>query len=96
MAASNLHAYTTVRTTVSLPAHLLGQADQFIGKDAIPSRNALIVAALEHFLAELERQDIDRQFAEMGDDPGYLAFSEEFSESFAESDWQALQDAEAA
>ena len=96
MAALNSHAYSTVRTTVSLPTHLLGQADQFIGKDAIPSRNALIVAALEHFLADLEREAIDRQFAEMDDDPGYLVFSKEFSESFAESDWQTLQDAEEA
>jgi hypothetical protein len=41
-------------------------------------------------LLELERQEIDRQFEAMVDDNAYQAMNEQISESFAESDWDAL------
>jgi len=58
------------------------------------SRNALIVAALEHFLEHLERQLIDAQFAAMAEDEAYHALNLSLADEFAESDWEALTLAE--
>ena len=44
--------------------------------------------------AELERQEIDRQFAAMADDVEYQALNEQMVEAFDASDWQALTLAE--
>lgn len=46
------------------------------------------------YLLELERQEIDRQFEAMADDDAYQAMNEQLSESFAESDWDALIEGE--
>ena len=71
----------SVRTTVTLPVTLMQRSQQFVDKGIVPNRNALVVAALERFLAELERAEIDRQFAALADD----------DESFADSDWEAFR-----
>lgn len=89
-----LDKYETVRTTVTLPANLLHRSQGLIDSGQVPNRNALIVAALEQFIADLEREEIDRQFAVMADDADYQTFQIEVAESFAESDWEALADGE--
>ena len=86
----NLDHFETVRTTVTLPADLVKQSQRFVDDGTVPSRNALIVAALEHFLAELERQEIDRQFAALAKDAEYQELSERLTEEFADADWEAL------
>ena len=48
----------------------------------VPNRNTLIVAALEQFVDNLEREDIDRQFAAMAEDADYQAFQVEMAESW--------------
>ncbi len=80
----------TVRTTVTIPAELIDRSQQLIDSGALPSRNALIVAALEHFVTELERRDIDRQFEAMAEDESYGEMNRQLAEEFAESDWEAL------
>lgn len=90
----NLDHFETVRTTVTLPADLVRQSQRFVDDGTVPSRNALIVAALEHFLAELERQEIDRQFAALAKDAEYQELSERLTEEFADADWEALTLAE--
>jgi len=72
------------------PQHCLNRSQHFIDAGSVPSRNALIVAAVEHYLQELERQEIDRQFEAMADDSAYLALNEGLAEAFADSDWEAL------
>lgn len=89
-----LSEFETVRTTITIPVELISRLQQFIGRDAIPSRNALIVAALEHFLNELEHQHIDRQFEAMADDVAYQTLNERLDEEFAKSGWNALQEGE--
>lgn len=84
----------TVRTTVALPATLLNRSQHFIDKGSIPSHNALIVAAVEHYVLELERQEIDRQFEAMAEDSDYQALNEELAEALADSDWEALTEGE--
>lgn len=94
MANVNLDHFETVRTTVTLPADLVKQSQRFVDEGIVPNRNALIVAALEHFLAELERQEIDRQFAAMAKDTEYQELNERLAEEFADTDWEALTLAE--
>ena len=85
-----LEKFATVRTTVAVPAELLKRSQRFVDEGSVPSRNALIVTALERFLSELERQEIDRQFELMAEDALYKSQNEQLAEDFAESDWEAL------
>ena len=89
-----LEKFETVRTTLTLPADLNKRSQHFVDGGIIPSRNALIIAALEKYLLELERQEIDRQFEAMADDDAYQVMNEQISESFTESDWEALVEGE--
>ena len=89
-----LKKFETVRTTLTLPVDLLERSQHFVDGGIIPSRNALIIAALEQYLLELERQEIDRQFEAMADDDAYQAMNQQISEAFTESDWEALVEAE--
>ena len=84
----------TVRTTVTVPVELIDRSQHFIDGGTLPNRNALIVAALEHFLTELERQEIDRQFEGLAEDESYRTMNQDLAEEFAESDWEALTLAE--
>jgi metal-responsive CopG/Arc/MetJ family transcriptional regulator len=90
MAAIKLDRYETVRTTVTLPAELVEQSQRFVDDGTVPSRNALIVAALAHFLTELERQKIDLQFATMAGDEEFQQLNKEMAEEFSEADWEAF------
>lgn len=85
-----LTKFETIRTTVTVPAELIERSQCLIDSGTVPNRNALIVAALEHFLNELERQEIDRQFEAMAEDEDYRAMNQQLAEDFAESDWEAL------
>lgn len=96
MTELSLQRFESVRTTVTLPANLVEWSQRFVEKGTVPSRNALIVAALEHFLIELERQEIDQQFAAMAGDEAYQELNVRLSEEFADSDWEALRSAEEA
>ena len=95
MAQPTIKNYDTVRTTVNLPADLLQRSQQVIDQGIIPNRNTLIVAAIESFLAELERQAIDEQFAALMDDSEYIALNEALATEFEDSDWESLQEGEA-
>lgn len=85
-----LEKYDTIRTTVKLPASLLRRSQELVDSGRIPNRNALIIAALEQFIADWEREEIDRLFAAMADDADYQILQVDVAESFAESDWEAL------
>lgn len=81
--------FETIRTTLTLPVDLVKRSQHFIDEGTIPSRNALIVAALEKYLLDLERQEIDRQFEVMAEDDAYQALNQQIANEFAESDWEA-------
>lgn len=85
-----LSDFETVRTTVTVPVDLITRSQHFIDDGKLPSRNALIVAALEHFLKELEQHEIDSQFEAMAEDTDYASLNEAIAEEFSESDWEAL------
>ena len=86
--------YETVRTTLTLPAGLVKRSQHFVDSGIAPTRNALIVEAIEQFLHELERQEIDRQFEAMADDEEEIALNEQIESEFAASDWEALLEGE--
>ena len=88
MGKDMLLKYETIRTTITFPVDLINRSQRFVDDGVVPNRNALMVAALEQFLLELERQEIDRQFEAMADDDAYQAMNEELVEEFAESDWE--------
>ncbi|MCB0105005.1 MAG: hypothetical protein KDE53_03835 [Caldilineaceae bacterium] len=89
-----LAKFETVRTTLTLPADLVKRSQHFIDGGTIPSRNALIVAALERYLLDLERQEIDRQFEAMAEDDAYQALNQQIADEFAGSDWDAWVEGE--
>ena len=84
-----LSEFRTMRTTLTLPVDLVKRSEHFVDAGAVPSRNALIVATLERFLQQLERQEIDRQFESMAEDETYRAINQQVADEFAESDWAA-------
>ena len=86
--------FETVRTTLTLPVNLVKRSQHFIDVGTIPNRNSFIVTALEHFLLELERQEIDRQFEAMANDKDYQSLNQQLAEDFAASDWDALIEGE--
>jgi metal-responsive CopG/Arc/MetJ family transcriptional regulator len=84
----------TVRTTVTLPADLLQRSQKLIDAGQVSNRNVLIVSALERLLNELERAEIDRQFAAMAEDEAYQTMQTQMAESFEDSDWEAQLEGE--
>jgi Arc/MetJ-type ribon-helix-helix transcriptional regulator len=90
-----LRQFETVRTTVTLPAELVERAQEFVERGLLPNRSAAIAAALEYFLDEVERQEIDLAFGALAEDAAFRTMSEEVAESFAASDWEAFIAAEA-
>ena len=76
--SATITKFDTIRTTVTIPTSLLQRGQHFLDKGVVPNRNALVVTALERFLTELERQEIDRQFAAMVDDSDYQALNEQW------------------
>lgn len=86
-----LNTTPPVRTTITLPADLLRRSQEWVDSGIVPNRNALFVTAIEHFLAELERAEIDRQFAAIAEDEAYQRLNETISGEFAVSDWETLR-----
>lgn len=85
-----LQEFETVRTTVTLPANLVKRSQHFVESGIVSNRNTLIVAALEQFLNDLERQEIDRQFAALATDDQQNQLDQQLADAFADSDWEAL------
>jgi hypothetical protein len=74
-----------------LPSGLVDRSQHFVEQGIVPSRNALIIAAVERYLNELERVEIDHQFAPMQEDEDYQTLNDEITNAFAESDLEALK-----
>jgi Arc/MetJ-type ribon-helix-helix transcriptional regulator len=79
-----------VRTSLDLPQELRERIRQAVQQGIAKSQNALIVQAVEEYLAQLERGWIDAQFAEMEHDESYQALNRQIEGEFARSDWEAF------
>jgi metal-responsive CopG/Arc/MetJ family transcriptional regulator len=84
----------TIRTTVTLPADLMEAADEAVRSGKARSRNELLVAALRRELEAQERAAIDAAFAQMANDPEYLAEARAMAEEFVIDEWKAFRNAE--
>ena len=83
------------RTTVALPADLLGAVDQLIRAGSVANRNQFIALAVETELQRRERAVIDAEFALMASDPEYQAEAARIMSDFNVSDdetWAGLGD----
>ncbi len=94
MTQKMLNRPKSIRTTVTLPDDLAKRSQYLVDTGQAPSRNALIISALEEFVAKLEQEEIDRQFAAMAEDTDYRVLNEKITGSFADSDWEAWTMAE--
>jgi len=82
------------RTTVALPADLLGAVDQLIRDGSVANRNQFITLAVETELRRRERAAIDAEFALMASDPEYQAEAARIMRDFQTSDdesWSGLE-----
>lgn len=80
-----------VRTTLALPAALVERVDRAVRAGKAPSRNAFVMAALQHELDAEEAATIDAAFAEMASDEAYQAESRLLAEAFVTEEWAALR-----
>ena len=81
------------RTTVALPADLLGAVDRLIRAGSVANRNQFITLAVESELHRRERAAIDAEFALMAADPEYQAEAARIMLDFDGSDretWAGL------
>jgi len=85
-----------IRTTIDLPAELLARAQVLVKKGHIHSRYVLMTRALEELLSRLQQEPIDTRFTAITDDADCQALNLELAQEFDDSDWEALQRAEAA
>lgn len=79
-----------VRTTLSLPADLLGLIDKMAQQGQVKSRNEFISQAIRRELAWQKRQEIDVALIEMAQDPEYQATVKQMEAEFATASWEAL------
>ncbi len=84
----------TVRIRLTLPAELLEAADSAVSEGAARSRNEFVALALRHELAAQKRARIDAAFTEMAQDHEYQKDTEQISNQFAATDWEAFKLAE--
>ena len=83
------------RTTVTLPADLLGAVDELVRAGSAANRNQFIALAIETELRRRERAAIDAEFALMASDPEYQAEAARIMRDFRVSDdetWAGLED----
>lgn len=83
-----------IRTTVTLPVELVQRSQRFIDDGTVPSRNALLVAALERLTRDLEQRAIDQEFAAMAGDMAYCDLQVAMVQEFDASDWEAWEQVE--
>ena len=80
------------RTTVALPADLLGAVDRLVRTGSVANRNQFITLAIETELRRRERAAIDAEFALMASDPDYQAEAAQILRDFDASDREAWAD----
>ena len=85
-----------VRTTVTIPEHLLKAVDAIVQAGRAKSRNEFLALALENQLAAARREAIDAAFDGMADDPFYQQEAVAIAEEFRVADWEALRLSETA
>ena len=82
------------RTTVAIPVDLLEGIDEVVRAGRAVNRNDFFSRAVRLELERLHREAVDREFAAMAADPVYQREAQSITESYQQSDWEALRVAE--
>ena len=79
------------RTTIDIPFGLVQKMRQALEQKIAPSRNALLIQALETYLVQWEQQKIDEAISEMANDPAYQALQDTMVLEYETAGWEALK-----
>ena|SRR5436190_1582700 len=89
---STIQKERTQPTTVRLPGSLLDQAKEFIesGITGIATMSGLIAGALELYLENMRKEQIDQAFLRVAEDRNYQRLSRELNQMFSNSDRETM------
>lgn len=79
-----------IEIAITLPVDVLHRLQNLVDMGIVNSQNAFFAAAIEQYLAKLESEEIDRQFATLADDEIYQQMIVSLATEFAISDWETL------
>ncbi len=80
-----------IRTTIDIPIELSERVNKALHKKCAPSRNALVIQALQRYLEYLEQEEIDVQIAQMTADLEYQELHEQLAKEYEPAGWEALR-----
>ena len=79
------------RTTIDIPFKLVEKIKQALEQKIAPSRNALLIQALEAYLVQWEQQKIDEAISQMTNDPAYQELQCQMVKEYEKTGWEALK-----
>lgn len=80
-----------IRTTIDIPIELSERVNKALHKKCAPSRNALLIQALQRYLEYLEQEEIDAQIAQMAADSEYQELHDQLAKEYEPVGWEALR-----
>ena len=80
-----------IRTTIDIPIELSERVNKALHKKCAPSRNALLIRALQRYLEYLEQEEIDAQIAQMAADSEYQELHDQLAKEYEPAGWEALR-----
>ena len=80
-----------IRTTIDIPIELSERLNKALHKKCAPSRNALLIQALQRYLGYLEQEEIDTQIAQMAADSEYQELHDQLAKEYESAGWEALR-----
>jgi len=80
-----------IRTTIDIPIELSERVNKALHKKCAPSRNALLIQALQRYLEYLEQEEIDAQIAQMAADSEYQELHDQLAKEYEPAGWEALR-----
>ncbi len=80
-----------IRTTIDIPIELSERVNKALHKKCAPSRNALLIQALQRYLEYLEQEEIDAQIIQMAADSEYQELHDQLAKEYEPAGWEALR-----
>ena len=80
-----------IRTTIDIPIELSERVNKALHKKCAPSRNALVIQALQRYLEYLEQEEIDVQIAQVTADSEYQKLHGQLAKEYEPAGWEVLR-----
>lgn len=80
-----------IRTTIDIPIELSERVNKALHKKYAPSRNALLIQALQRYVEYLEQGEIDVQIAQMAADSEYQKLHAQMVKEYEPAGWETLR-----